>query len=415
MRHTLTLLVAFTCLTACDSSESPPTTMPKAGQGGAGGHAAPGGRKLDRSRFTDVGTSGSLDYSTPEYWVCHPDNEPDECAVNLDATEIRPDGTLQVVKHERAVDPPFDCFYAYPTVWISRTAQMTDFSAEGVKVVLDPLLAQAARFTSLCRVFAPMYRQAGLNGTALHPGADKQIALQDVRDAFAYYLAHEGKDRKFVLIGHSQGTYMLTSMIGRDIDGDPALRARMISAVLLGGQPYAPPGMTTGGSFENITACTEPGQTGCVIAFDSFAHEAPPTPQALLGHVTEVFANEAVDLGGEVFCTEPGKLAGRSGRYQGSYFPLKITNPTFGMPKPIAGVDTPFALYRDLFRGECAKRDNLVWLEVFAEPAAGEMRALPEFRNPLLEGVGFGMHLVDYDIALGELLEAVNMQAMAAQ
>jgi hypothetical protein len=31
-----------------------------------------------------------------------------------------------------------------------------------------------------------MYRQAGLAGVTLAEGADKQLALQDVRDAFAY-------------------------------------------------------------------------------------------------------------------------------------------------------------------------------------------------------------------------------------
>ncbi|HKP57946.1 MAG TPA: DUF3089 domain-containing protein [Polyangiales bacterium] len=408
------------CFTACESSEEPPAANGGAGSGagGAGGmDASPVQvRKLDRTRFTEVAKTGPLDYATAEHWICRPDIDPDECATrDIDATEIKPDGTVTVLDHKPAAQPAFDCFYVYPTVWISQTAQMTDFSANGVKMVLDPLLAQAARFTSLCRMYAPMYRQAGLAGTSLQPGADKQLALQDVRDAFAYYLAHDNKGRKFVLLGHSQGAYMLTSMIARDIDEKPELRARMISAILLGAQPYAPPGQKVGGSFKNITACTEPGQTGCVIAFNSFPVEAPPQASALVGHVTDVFANEPVDTAGQVFCTEPASLARNTGRYTGSYFPLMLNNPMFGAPKPIDGVSTPFALWRDLLRGHCVYKDGLSYLEVSSEPGAdSKLRSLPEYRSTLLESVGFGMHLVDYDIALEDLMKAVELQAMAA-
>src|SRR5262245_28204272 len=225
------------------------------------GHDA-GVKMIDRSAMKDIGTAGRLDYATREYWVCRPDMAPNECDRNLDATEIKPDGSLEVVKHVPAENPEYDCFYVYPTVWLSKTPQMTDFSEEGVKFVLDPLLSQGARFSKICRVFAPMYRQSGLNVTMLAAGADKQIALQDVRDAFAYYLEHDSHGRKFVLLGHSQGAFMLSSLIARDIDDKPALRERMISAVLLGGQPYTPPGERMGGSFKNIPSCSHKGETG---------------------------------------------------------------------------------------------------------------------------------------------------------
>lgn len=414
MRLPSALLFCLACATACDSSDETPA--PDAGKDSdAGEHdAGPAqARKLERSRFTNVGSSGHLDYATAEHWVCRPDIDPDECMRDLDATEIKPDGTIAVHEHEPAKDPKFDCFYVYPTVWISQTAQMTDFSDNGVKVVLDPLLAQAARFTSLCRMYAPLYRQTGLAGTTLQPGADKQLALQDVRDAFAYFLEHDSKGRKFVLLGHSQGAYMLTSLIARDVDEKPEIRSRMISAVLLGAQPYTPPGKTVGGSFKNVPACTEPGQTGCVIAFNSFAAEAPPKPDALVGHVTDVFANEPVDTSGQVMCTEPAALARNAGRYTGSYFPLMLNNSTFGAPQPIEGVETPFAVWRDLFRGKCVYKDGSSYLEVSSEPAAdNKLRALPEYRNPLLESVGFGTHLVDYNIAMEDLLTAVELQAM---
>jgi hypothetical protein len=405
------------CVFACGDGGTP--RAHDAGDPGndAGSDAGGGGglQTIDRSGLTDVGVSARLDYSIPEYWVCRPDITPNECARNLDATEIKPDGSLEVVKHVAAVDPGFDCFYVYPTVWLSRTAQMTDFSDTGVNLVLDALLAQAARFSRICRVFAPLYRQVGVSGISPAADANTELALQDVRDAFAYYLEHDSHGRKFVLLAHSQGTYDTVSLIRRDIDEKPEVRARMISAVLLGGQPYAPPGERFGGSFKNVPACSERGETGCVIAFNSYAKESPATANSAFGHVTTTLANEEVALNGQVFCSEPAALAGNTGRYAGSYFPLKLNNPQFGAPGAIPGVDTPFVVFRNLFRGTCVRANGVSYLEVSSDPQPGDVRPVPEYRNALLESVGFGMHLVDYNVPLDDLIEAVKLQAAASE
>src|SRR5256885_1036325 len=55
--------------------------------------------KIDRSGLTDVGTTGHLDYSNPNYWMCRPDIDPNECHRSLDATQIDADGTRTIVKH----------------------------------------------------------------------------------------------------------------------------------------------------------------------------------------------------------------------------------------------------------------------------------------------------------------------------
>jgi hypothetical protein len=366
---------------------------------------------LDRSQFADVGIEGHLDYATPEYWACRPDIKPNECERNIDATEIKPDGTLEVIKHVPAKDPEFDCFYVAPTVWLSRTAQMTDFSQTGVALMGDALRSQAIRFTRVCRMYAPMYRQAGLSGVVPTTGADIALSLQDVRDAFAYYLENDNQGRDFVILSHSQGTFNATSLIKRDIDENPAVRAKLLSAILLGGQPYTPPGERTGGSFKNIPTCSTPGERGCVVGYVSFAKEAPATSGALLGHIGTTFENDPVDLNGQVICTEPGALAGNSGRYKGTYFPMQLENSQFGTPTPIPGVETAYALYRDLFRGKCVYENGQSYLEVSIDPQPTDTRMLPAYRNQLLESIGFGLHLVDYNIPLDDLIEIVSLQA----
>jgi hypothetical protein len=77
----------------------------------------------------------------------------------------------------------------------------------------------------------------------------------------------------------------------------------------------------------------------------------------------------------------------------------------------IPGVDTPFVLYRDLFRGKCMYENGQSWLEVSIEPQPTDTRMLPAYRNPLLESFGFGLHLVDFNIPLDDLIEIVKLQA----
>ena len=41
------------------------------------------------------------------------------------------------------------------------------------------------------------------------------------------------------------------------------------------------------------------------------------------------------------------------------------------------------------------------------------LRQTPGYRNPTLESTGWGMHLVDYNLELDDLIEAVRLQGAA--
>src|SRR5262249_32182 len=116
---------------------------------------------------------------------------------------------------------------------------------------------QAARLGSVCRVFAPVYRQITL--TALlanlsgHPiPVDSALADADLLDAWKHYIANDNEGRGVILIGHSQGASRLVTLIKREIDGNVDLRARLVSAILLGTSLQVPVGKTVGGDFANI-------------------------------------------------------------------------------------------------------------------------------------------------------------------
>jgi Protein of unknown function (DUF3089) len=133
----------------------------------------------------------------------------------------------------------------------------------------------------VCRVFAPVYRQGTL--TSLVAGtttaADGAMAFADVLDAWKHYIANDNGGRGVLLIGHSghsQGASILTALIKSEIDPNPDLRGRLVSAMLLGTSLQVPDGKDVGGDFANVPLCHTPHDTGCAITYGSFRSTAPP-------------------------------------------------------------------------------------------------------------------------------------------
>ena len=216
--------------------------------------------------------SPATDYGNPQAWLCRPDR-PGACDVDLSTTVLERDGRATV---ERArLDPmaPVDCFYVYPTVSTDTTA-VSDLVPDAAE--RNVVRLQLARFGTECRLFAPMYRQVTsvAVGRALASGTLPDfggIGYDDVRAAWRYYLAHDNGGRGVVLIGHSQGSSILTELIKREIEGTP-VQARIVSALLIGtvGGILVPRGREVGGTFAHMPLCRAPTQRGCVVAYSSF-------------------------------------------------------------------------------------------------------------------------------------------------
>src|SRR5207302_4030159 len=113
---------------------------------------------------------------------------------------------------------------------------------------IDPVersvaLYQTARYSQYCRVFAPMYRQTTLVGIGAATGtgsgaptpAQAAEGPADVTAAFKTYLRKYNHGRGFVLIGHSQGSFVLRRLIAKQVDTKRAVRRLLISAILMGG------------------------------------------------------------------------------------------------------------------------------------------------------------------------------------
>jgi hypothetical protein len=427
-------LVALTALAGCSSNGSQNGPPADGGSGAVDGTVAAGDGGLfhiDRSGLTNVGTTSALDYSNPNLWVCRPGIDSDPCYGDhgeLDTTELLPDGGRQILKHTRAVDPKFDCFYVYPTVYLSGSGNQTDLSND--TYVLDALMAQGARMSELCEVYAPLYRQVVITpgaptggaggssdaGATLSPegggvagllaGSGAELALGDVRGAFKYYLDHFNNGRKFVLMGHSQGSGMLMGMMQMDVDTVPAVRSQMISALLLGGGATVTTGQTVGGTFVNIPICTSRAQTGCVVAYSSFDVMSPPGSNTLFGIAPN---------GQQTDCTEPGALNGNDGGvYKGSYFPTYIANSLLRPTIPTPDASTPYILYRNAFQGQCVNDAGLSYLQITDLVDASDPRGEPPYISTSAESLGFGLHLVDWNLPLEDLIDIVALQSGTA-
>jgi hypothetical protein len=120
-------------------------------------------------------------------WLCRPGLANNPCESDLTTTVISADGSSTVEEAAPATDPPIDCFYVYPTVSGQATTNANLDTDPEVKTVT---LHQAARFSQVCKVYAPVYRQFTLS-TIGKPGAataaDRALAYGDVLSAWQAY------------------------------------------------------------------------------------------------------------------------------------------------------------------------------------------------------------------------------------
>lgn len=362
---------------------------------------------------TTAGTTGGAGAGRT-VWLCRPGMAHDPCTSSLTATVDPATGKPTVQHASDATDPPIDCFYVYPTVSDQQTPNAT-LSVDPAETSVA--VAQASRFSQVCKVYAPIYPQVTLYGL-LHPAT---VTEQDRAEAFAGalsgwkdYLAHYNHGRGFVLIGHSQGAAILIDLIRSQIDDDPALRKHLVSAIILGGNVTVPVGKTVGGSFEHVPACRAVSQTGCVVAYSSF-DTTPPTSTLFgkAGQGVSALSGTSSSTPLEVLCTNPASLRGGPGLLE-PYFPSSSVIASLGATSPTAKAltakyKTAWVTTPDLYSGTCEYEHGISWLQVDDVAKPGDTR--PVVHETL--GPTWGLHLVDVNIALGNLVSLVRSQAKA--
>jgi len=347
------------------------------------------------------------DYGNPQAWACRPDRQ-GACDVDLSTTVLGRDGRATVERARLDPKAPVDCFYVYPTV-STDTTTLSDLVPDAAE--RNVVRLQLARFGTKCRLFAPMYRQLTLaalgraNAAGIASPDFLGAGYEDVRAAWRYYLAHDNGNRGIVLIGHSQGTSILTELIRREIEGTPT-QSRIVSALLIGapGGILVPRGRDAGGTFAHMPLCRAAAETGCVVAYSSFRVTAPPSASTRFGLSADSTLVAA--------CTNPAALGGGDAALDGYFdatgataLPLGPSDPWTVGGRPIA---TPMVRVVGLLKAQCRSNTFASYLEVSVERGP-DSPASRDIQGDLAEGLG--LHLVDMEVAMGNLVDLVGQQA----
>lgn len=336
-------------------------------------------------------------YADDAVWLCRGGVADDDvCLRDLDATAVFADGTTEPRPHEVATDPVADCFYVYPTVSQDPEANSDLIAAEGEEV--NTVLNQAARLTGSCRVFAPIYRQVTLGGLFDADDEARSVAYDDVVDSFRHFIANDNDGRPFVLVGHSQGAGILNRLIEQEIDGEPLLADRMLSAILLGTSVAAD-------GYDSIPPCAAAAEVNCVVSYSSYRNTAQPMPGAFFGSRdgTSALCVNPVDPEGGAAVSQPFFRVDAAGLLGGGAQPFDddATVDT--------AISTPWVTYPDMVTVECVDDGTYGYLQLTITTADG----------PRSDDIGgdltpeWGMHLVDANVAMGDLVELVRTQSDA--
>lgn len=238
------------------------------------------------------------DYSELYYWAAHPGKK--------DPSDSVPMALLK--KFSR--DTVADVFFLHPTTLTSYddTSWNADINDPLINAKTDyvPILYQASVFNE-CRVYAPRYRQAHLRAYySPDTIANKKafdLAYEDIRTSFQYYLDHFNNGRPIIIASHSQGSTHAQHLLKDFFDGKP-LQNKLVVAYVIG--MYIP-----GNYFEDLKMCTDSLQTGCIAGWRTYKNGYEPdfvikeknsgwVTNPLTWNTTEIYAPYKLNKGGVI-------------------------------------------------------------------------------------------------------------------
>jgi hypothetical protein len=197
------------------------------------------------------------DYSNIDYWAAHPWKK------NPSDSVPKPLRTL-IVK-----DSTVDVFFIHPTTLTdkedNRWNAPIDDGILNYRTDYSAILYQASVFNEQSRIFAPRYRQAHLKAFFLPKNEAApyfDMAYEDVKMAFEYYLKNLNNGRPIIIASHSQGTLHAGRLLKEFFDGK-ALQNKLVCAYIIGlpvPEKY----------FASIPICKDSSATGCFVSWRTY-------------------------------------------------------------------------------------------------------------------------------------------------
>lgn len=205
--------------------------------------------------FERSGHPGAPEYSKENYWIALPWRH--------DVGDTVPFGCE--IKENQAMAEA-DVFFIHPTSFLSGGTWNADFKNKKANKKSEvSILHQATAFNACARVFAPRYRQAVLKSffKTKKGKLPLDLAYEDVKAAFEYYLKNWNNGRPIIIAGHSQGSLHAVHLLKDFFDGKE-LQKQLVAAYPIGIG-------FKGDALKNIPLSLDEKQTGCYVTWNTFA------------------------------------------------------------------------------------------------------------------------------------------------
>lgn len=203
------------------------------------------------------------DYTKENNWAALPTKK--------DSADLLPSG--QDTLRDKQATTEADVFFIYPTIYTGTEKYQNQWNAAidniefNQQVDASTIKNQASIFNATGRIYAPRYRQAHLYAYWSEDTASSRkafdLAYQDVKVAFQYYLKNYNNGRPIIIASHSQGTNHAERLLAEMFDGKP-LQRRLIAAYLVG-MPIAYD------AFQNIYPCRSAKEIGCFCSWKTYS------------------------------------------------------------------------------------------------------------------------------------------------
>lgn len=253
-----------------------------------------------KTHFDFAAIPPAPDYKLSKYWAALPDKKDAADSIPVNSDLKNDQGSARA-----------DVFFVYPTIFTGEPKNQFQWNADVNDGALNEMiqrttiLNQASIFNASCRVYAPYYREAHLFAFYTDDKQDAaralDLAYEDVKASFKFYMETYNQGRPIVIASHSQGSYHAIRLLKEFFDGKD-LQRQLVMAYLVG---RAIPRNT----FETIRPCSSPEETGVWASWNTFARGFLPntydqyytealSTNPLLWNSSEDFASRQLNKGG---------------------------------------------------------------------------------------------------------------------
>lgn len=218
-----------------------------------------------QSQYTFKSKTGEPNYRSLDYWAAHP-------------WKWDPSDSIPGPLRNEPRDSIADVFFLHPTTFTKKSSVVQsnafiDDKKTNAKTDYSAILFQASVFNQHCRVFAPRYRQAHIQNfyakNKSSAAASFELAYEDLKTAFEYYMANWNNSRPIIIAGHSQGAFLAERLLKEYFEGKE-LKNQLIAAYVIG-WPVPKEYFTT------LKMCEDATQTGCLISWRTYRNGFVPT------------------------------------------------------------------------------------------------------------------------------------------